>query len=88
MVLASILTTSSTYCPFLVLDGHNLVFDFAVMSVVDDPSNPSFCAVFVEYTSRMCDGAAWGVFGGSGTGGTAAIFTFSAAVANKPLKSM
>ena len=71
-----------------MLDGRNLVFDFAVTSVVDVPSNPSFCAVFVEHASGMCDGAACGIFRGSGTGGTAAIFTFSAAVANKPLKSM
>ena len=41
VMLASTLTTGSTYRPFLVLDGHNFVFDFAIGSLIVAPSNPS-----------------------------------------------
>ena len=83
VVLGSTLTTGSTYRPFLVLDGRNFVFDFAVVSLVVAPSNPSLWTVFVEHASGVCEKT----FGGSGTGGTTTTFTFSAAEANKPLKS-
>jgi len=43
VMLASTLTMGSTYRPFLVLDGRNLVFDFAIGSlIVDVPGDPSF----------------------------------------------
>ena len=41
VMLASTLTTGSTYRPFLVLDGRNFVFDFAIGSLMVPPGNPS-----------------------------------------------
>ena len=40
VMLASTLTMGSTYRPFLVLDGRNFVFDFAIGSLIVAPSNP------------------------------------------------
>jgi len=88
-MLVSTLATSCTYRPFLVLDGRNLVFDLAVtLLVLNISSVPLFGAEFVERVSGVCDGATWGIFGASSTGGTAATFTFSVAVASKPLELM
>jgi len=43
VMLASTLMMGSTYHLFLVLDGRNLVFDFAIRSfIVDVPRDPSF----------------------------------------------
>ena len=41
VMLASTLTTGSTYHSFLVLDGRNFVFDFAIGSLMVPPGNPS-----------------------------------------------
>jgi len=77
-----------TYRPFLVPDGCNFALALAVVLfvVVSDPPDPSL-GVFVERSPDRWDGPVGHGFGGSGMGGTAAVFTFDAALANKSLRS-
>jgi len=91
--LESVLASTSviincTYRPFLVLDGRNFTLALAVVlfGVVSELPDPSL-GVFVERSPDRWDGPVGHGFGGSGMGGTAAVFTFDAALANKSLRS-
>ena len=88
MLASASVIINCTYRPFLVPDGCNFTLALAIVLfvVVSDPPNPSL-GMFVERSPDRWDGPVGHGFGGSGMGGTAAVFTFDAVLANKSLRS-